>query len=170
MEDIRFKIAEAARMAGVSPSTLRLWETQDLIQPIRTPSGQRLYDRALVERLKTIAWLRSEKGLNPAAIRESLREEVSADDVNTSEHPDEEGPGAAEIPIGLKVRRLRRDAGKTLETIAQATGVSTSQLSTFERTSQGLSFTALHGVGKIFSARRVASLSWSGRRGRAVNP
>ena len=50
MDDIRFKIAEAARMAGVSPSTLRLWETQDLIQPIRTATGQRLYDRALVER------------------------------------------------------------------------------------------------------------------------
>ena len=63
MDDIHFKIAEAARMAGVSPSTLRLWETQDLIQPIRTPSGQRLYDRALVERLKTVAWLRSEKGV-----------------------------------------------------------------------------------------------------------
>ena len=73
MDDIRFKIAEAARMAGVSPSTLRLWETQDLIQPIRTATGQRLYDRALVDRLKHIAWLRSERGLNPAAIRESLR-------------------------------------------------------------------------------------------------
>lgn len=158
MDDIRFKIAEAARMAGVSPSTLRLWETQDLIQPIRTPSGQRLYDRALVERLKTIAWLRSEKGLNPAAIRESLREEVSADDADTSEFPDEVGPGAGEIPIGLKVRRLRRDAGKTLETIAQATGVSMSQLSTFERTSQGLSFTALHGVAS-FLGTTMASLS-----------
>lgn len=163
MDDIRFKIAEAARMAGVSPSTLRLWETQNLIQPIRTPSGQRLYDRALVERIKTIAWLRSEKGLNPAAIRESLREEVSADDVNTSEFADEDGPEVGEIPIGLKVRRLRRDAGKTLETIAQATGVSMSQLSTFERTSQGLSFTALHGVAR-FLGTTVASLSGQEQR------
>lgn len=158
MDDIRFKIAEAARMAGVSPSTLRLWETQDLIQPIRTPSGQRLYDRALVERLKTIAWLRSEKGLNPVAIRENLRDEGTAETPPSAQAGPEDNTDAAETPVGLKVRRLRRDAGKTLEAVAQATGVSFSQLSTFERTSQGLSFTALHGVA-AFLGTTIASLS-----------
>ncbi len=158
MDDIRFKIAEAARMVGVSPSTLRLWETQDLIEPIRTPSGQRLYDRALVERLKTIAWLRSEKGLNPAAIRQSLRDEDAADAAGFPEGEAEVGSEPAEMPVGLKIRRLRRDAGKTLEAVAQATGVSVSQLSTFERTSQGLSFTALHGVA-AFLGTTLASLS-----------
>ncbi|GEO86896.1 MULTISPECIES: MerR family transcriptional regulator [Alphaproteobacteria] len=158
MDDIRFKIAEAARMAGVSPSTLRLWETQDLIQPIRTPSGQRLYDRALVERLKTIAWLRSEKGLNPAAIRESLRDEAIGEDGSAFDFQNEDGSEPTEIPVGLKIRRLRRDAGKTLEAVAQATGVSVSQLSTFERTSQGLSFTALHGVARVLGTT-LASLS-----------
>ena len=158
MDDIRFKIAEAARMAGVSPSTLRLWETQDLIQPIRTPKGQRLYDRALVDRLKTISWLRSEKGLNPAAIRESLRgEPVAVEPEITSFEPEEAGDPAS-FPVGLKIRRLRREAGKTLEAVAQKTGVSVSQLSTFERTSQGLSFTALHEVASCLGTT-VASLS-----------
>ncbi|NGO66245.1 MerR family transcriptional regulator [Rhizobium daejeonense] len=159
MDDVHFKIAEAARMAGVSASTLRLWETQELIQPVRTPSGQRLYDLALVERLKTIAWLRSEKGLNPAAIRESLREDVSptvADEVG--EILDEDDTETSDIAVGQKVRRLRRDAGKTLEAVAQATGVSVSQLSTFERTSYGLSFTALHTVASYLGTT-VANLS-----------
>nr|WP_165826402.1 MerR family transcriptional regulator [Rhizobium wuzhouense] len=154
MEDIRFKIAEAARMAGVSPSTLRLWESQDLIQPIRTPTGQRLYDRILVDRLKHIAWLRSEKGLNPAAIRETLRERATDVDEDGTESDDDGG----DIRPGTRMRRLRREAGKTLETVAQATGVSVSQLSTFERTSQGLSFTALHEVARHLGTT-LASLS-----------
>lgn len=153
MDDIRFKIAEAARMAGVSPSTLRLWESQELIQPLRTETGQRLYDRALVDRLKQIAWLRSEKGLNPAAIRETLRDLPDADD-DAGEAEDD----ASDIRPGTRMRRLRREAGKTLETVAQATGVSISQLSTFERTSQGLSFTALHEVARHLGTT-LASLS-----------
>ncbi|MGF0540483.1 cupin domain-containing protein [Agrobacterium sp. ES01] len=158
MDEILFKIGEAARMAGVSPSTLRLWEAQELVQPIRTASGQRLYDRALVDKLQTIAWLRSEKGLNPAAIRENLRDE-GVDGVGSGEDTtgDESGyPG--ELPVGLKIRKLRRDAGHTLDAVAQATGVAISQLSTFERTSQGLSFTALHLVAN-FLGTTIASLS-----------
>ncbi|MCJ7996554.1 cupin domain-containing protein [Rhizobium cremeum] len=164
MDDIRFKIAEAARMAGVSPSTLRLWETQELIQPIRTPSGQRLYDLALVERLKTIAWLRSEKGLNPAAIRENLRDgPAPTAESDPAEVVEDEGAETAEIAVGQKVRRLRRDAGKTLEAVAQATGVSVSQLSTFERTSHGLSFTALHAVASLLGTT-IANLSGQEQR------
>ena len=108
--------------------------------------------------LKTIAWLRSEKGLNPAAIRESLREEGMGEEGNTFDLSEEEGGDPSGIPVGLKIRRLRRDSGRTLEAVAQATGVSVSQLSTFERTSQGLSFTALHGVA-AFLGTTLASLS-----------
>lgn len=157
MDEIRFKIAEAARMAGVSPSTLRLWETQDLLQPIRTATGQRVYDRALVDRLKRIAWLRSEKGLNPAAIRETLREETVTAEEDRAE-PDDEAIEAGDVRPGTRMRRLRRDSGQTLESVAQATGVSVSQLSTFERTSQGLSFTALHEVTRHLGTT-LASLS-----------
>lgn len=160
MDDIRFKIAEAARMAGVSPSTLRLWETQDLVQPIRTATGQRLYDRIVIDRLKRIAWLRTERGLNPAAIRETLKEEeaaAAAGDEDAGEGEEEPGD-VADIRPGSKIRRLRRDSGKTLESVAQATGVSVSQLSTFERTSQGLSFTALHEVARHLGTT-LASLS-----------
>lgn len=163
MDDILFKIGEAAKMAGVSASTLRLWETQELIQPIRTASGQRLYDRALVERLKTIAWMRSEKGLNPAAIRESLRDGIEGHDAERAEGPDGAIAENGEIPVGHKVRRLRREAGKTLEAVARATGVSVSQLSTFERTSQGLSITALHGVA-TFLGTTVSNLSGQEQR------
>jgi DNA-binding transcriptional MerR regulator/mannose-6-phosphate isomerase-like protein (cupin superfamily) len=137
-EQVRYKIAEAARMAGVSPSTLRLWESQGLIDPVRTESGQRLYETEHVERLKKISWLRNDKGLNPAAIRETL------DDVPGIQQKAQPKTADPQSDIGRKLRHLRREAGKTLEKVSAETGIPVSMLSTFERTSQGLSFTALH--------------------------
>ena len=151
MDDTAYKIADAARMAGVSASTLRLWEAQGLIDPLRTLSGQRLYDYALIARLQKIAWLRSERGLNPAAIREALSYEDEA-----------VCPLAAvpspEVPIGQKIRRLRQELRQTLGTVGHATGLPISVLSTFERTSTGLSFTALHAVAAHLGTT-VAALS-----------
>ncbi|MDQ0458148.1 MerR family transcriptional regulator [Rhizobium paknamense] len=160
MNDIRYKIAEAARIAGVSASTLRLWEDHGLIEPLRTTSGQRLYDAAHIERLKRISWLRAEKGLNPAAIRESLKPQATDE---PEEDGDLEDGGDIDPPIGIKLRRLRREAGKTLEAVAGATGLSVSLLSTFERTSQGLSFTALHELARHFGTT-IAALNGQEQR------
>jgi len=148
MDDrVRYKIAEAARMAGVSPSTLRLWESQGLIEPVRTESGQRLYEAAHVERLKRVRWLRTAKGLNPAAIRETLRAEEQ--DGVLSVAPDIEPP-STEKAIGPRLRHMRRDTGCTLEKVADKTGIAVSLLSTFERTSQGLSVKALHDLAEFY--------------------
>jgi len=148
MDDrVRYKIAEAARMAGVSPSTLRLWESQGLVDPVRTESGQRLYEAPHVERLKRVSWLRTSKGLNPAAIREALRaEEQSA----PAEAQIEGDTSSGEKMIGPKLRHLRREMGCTLEKVADKTGIAVSLLSTFERTSQGLSVKALHDLAEFY--------------------
>ncbi len=149
------KIAEAARITGVSPSTLRLWEQQGLIDPIRTPSGQRIYDATLIERLKTISWLRSEKGLNSAAIRQELTSDDTSDTMA-------EGRETADLAIGMRVRHLRKEAGLTLEAVARATGTVVSVLSTFERTSQGISVTGLHKVAQYLGTT-IATLSGQGK-------
>jgi DNA-binding transcriptional MerR regulator/quercetin dioxygenase-like cupin family protein len=147
MDDrVRYKIAEAARMAGVSPSTLRLWESQGLIEPVRTESGQRLYEASHVERLKRVSWLRTSKGLNPAAIRQAMRAEEHE---HQPESSGEVEPLTGEKTIGHKLRHLRREMGCTLEKVAEKTGIAVSLLSTFERTSQGLSFKALHDLAEF---------------------
>ncbi|CZT33367.1 MerR family transcriptional regulator [Rhizobium sp. 9140] len=154
MDDIRLKITEAARMAGVSASTLRLWESQGLIEPLRSATGQRLFDRTLMDRLKTIGWLRTEKGLNPAAIREVLKDESEpALPVETQAVPVEGGPAPA---IGAKIRHLRRQAGRTLQSVADETGIALSLLSSFERISQGLSLPALHALAACFGTTLAA--------------
>ncbi|MBD8554569.1 MerR family transcriptional regulator [Rhizobium sp. CFBP 8762] len=151
MDNTAYKIADAARMAGVSASTLRLWEAQGLIDPVRTPSGQRLYDHHLVARLQKIVWLRSERGLNPAAIRAALSGEGETVSPSTMDH-------SAEVPIGQKIRRLRLELRQTLAAVGHATGLPVSILSTFERTSTGLSFTALHALAAHLGTT-VAALS-----------
>jgi transcriptional regulator with XRE-family HTH domain len=94
--------------------------------------------------------------LNAAAIRDRL----SRYDETGMEERGETAASAdgTATPIGQKVRRLRRDAGSTLETVAQSIGISASLLSTFERTSQGLSLAALHDLAKYLGTT-VAALS-----------
>lgn len=146
MQGIRYRVAEAARLAGVSASTLRLWESQGLVVPGRSETGHRQYSAEDVARLKRISWLRSERGLNPAAIREALEtEDGAAPKVAAAE-----SEAGAQFDIGRKLRSLRHAAGLTLEDVAQAVGIAPSVLSTFERTSQGITFTILHGLADYF--------------------
>ncbi|PDT43481.1 MULTISPECIES: MerR family transcriptional regulator [Sinorhizobium] len=154
-DNIRYKVAEAARLAGVSASTLRLWETQGLVVPGRSATGHRQYTEADLARLKRISWFRAERGLNPAAIREALEAEGPAND--------DAGPGPsaeanADLQVGRKLRSLRHAAGKTLEQVAGEVGIAPSVLSTLERTSQGVSIAVLHNLAEYFGTT-VSSLS-----------
>ena len=158
-ETVRFKIAEAARMAGVSASTLRLWESQGLIEPVRTETGQRLYEQTHIDRLKKISWLRSEKGINPAAIRDNL----AAEEPQPAK-PKKTARRAPAQQMGAKIRKLRRDAGETLDKVSQETGISASLLSTFERTSQGLSLKSLHDLAHHFGTSFSALSGTGGTR------
>lgn len=49
--DQRIPVGEAARILGVSITTLRRWEREGRITPGRTPGGQRRYSIADVEAL-----------------------------------------------------------------------------------------------------------------------
>ncbi|WP_412104534.1 MerR family transcriptional regulator [Rhizobium beringeri] len=47
-----YTIAEAARSAGSTPSTLRLWEKEGLVLPDRSKKGHRRYDDNHIKQLK----------------------------------------------------------------------------------------------------------------------
>ncbi|MBZ7925462.1 MerR family transcriptional regulator [Ensifer adhaerens] len=153
MGAVRYKVAEAARLAGVSASTLRLWETQGLVVPERSPTGHRQYTESDLARLKRISWFRVERGLNPAAIREALEAEGAAEDQSGTAAVD-----SADNQVGRKLRSLRHAAGKTLEQVAGDIGIAASVLSTLERTSQGVSVAVLHNIAEYFGTT-VSSLS-----------
>jgi DNA-binding transcriptional MerR regulator/mannose-6-phosphate isomerase-like protein (cupin superfamily) len=137
---VRYKVAEAARLAGVSPSTLRLWESQGLVVPGRSETGHRQYSAEDVARLQRISWYRVERGLNPAAIREALE----------SEDPSDNAEASAVSDLGRRLRSLRHAAGKTLDQVAGDMRITSSTLSTLERTSQGVSFKTLHDLAEYY--------------------
>lgn len=141
---VRYRVAEAARLAGVSASTLRLWESQGLVVPSRSETGHRQYSAEDVARLKRISWFRAERGLNPAAIREALETEEGS-----AAGPDNGEPSASS-DIGRRLRSLRHAAGRTLDQVAADMGMTSSTLSTLERTSQGVSFKTLHDLADYY--------------------
>jgi MerR family transcriptional regulator, heat shock protein HspR len=63
-----FMISVAARLAGMHPQTLRIYEERGLIKPARSPKQTRLYSQRDVARLKRIQELTTGSGLNLAGV------------------------------------------------------------------------------------------------------
>lgn len=71
-----FPIRTVARLTGINPITLRAWERRhNLIRPIRTPSGHRLYSTADIELIRRIQSL-SEQGMGFSQIGIVLKREA----------------------------------------------------------------------------------------------
>ncbi len=126
-----YRIGEAARRVGVSPSALRLWERQGLVRPARSHGRYRLYTDGDLERLRRIRRLRQVDQLNAPGIRRMLRDTVV--------------PAAdAESRVdGRPIRRLREQHGLSLRQASSRTGLSISFLSSLERGVSGASVATL---------------------------
>lgn len=68
----RYMISVAAELVGMHPQTLRLYEARGLVRPRRTPGNTRLYSEGDLERLRTVAQLTGELGLNLAGVERVL--------------------------------------------------------------------------------------------------
>lgn len=137
------KVSDVASIAGVSPSTLRLWEKHGLVEPERTPSGHRYYNEESLARIRDIARLRSVQGLNFAAIKQVLGDERS--DVH-----------AVTQPLGARLRQLRESKQLTLRDVAALTGLAHSFISVLERTSGGASMTSLKKLAECYGTSVTA--------------
>ena len=74
-----FVISVAARLSGMHPQTLRIYERRGLVAPYRTEGGTRRYSQQDIERLLLIAELTS-AGLNLEGVKMviALQNELSA--------------------------------------------------------------------------------------------
>lgn len=63
-----YMIGIAAKLAGVHPQTLRIYERKRLICPQRTVGSTRLYSQRDIERLRLIKQLTQELGMNLAGV------------------------------------------------------------------------------------------------------
>lgn len=74
-----FVISVAARLSGMHPQTLRIYERRGLVAPYRTEGGTRRYSQQDIDRLLLISELTS-AGLNLEGVRMviELQDEISA--------------------------------------------------------------------------------------------
>lgn len=118
-------VGETARVLGVSPSTLRMWENVGLVSPARSNGRYRLYSPEVLEVLKRIKYLRDVKLLNLPGIRQELGRAPQA--------AARDGNGFKPTMLGGKLRQLRRKSSLGLVEAARRVKVSASFLSAIER-------------------------------------
>ncbi len=77
-EERLFRIGEVSRLTGVKAFVLRYWEQEiPALQPVKTPTGHRLYRREDIETVYEIKRLLYEQGFTLAGARKHLSETLS---------------------------------------------------------------------------------------------
>jgi DNA-binding transcriptional MerR regulator/quercetin dioxygenase-like cupin family protein len=162
---LSFRISEVSKMLKVSSSTLRQWENAGLTHPRRTRSGYRNYTREEVEQLKSIQHLRFEKNLNVDAIRHLMNNTRSSR--NGASRPSN---GTSMVPIGNRLRKLRRERSMTLSQAAKGTDLSVSFLSCLERGQAHASVAALQRLAVFYNTNVLSFFGGEQQAGKLVRP
>ena len=71
-----YRIGEVSRLTALKPFVLRYWETEfPMLEPVKSPSGHRLYRQEDVEMVLRIKRLLYDEGFTIAGARRHLREQ-----------------------------------------------------------------------------------------------
>jgi DNA-binding transcriptional MerR regulator/quercetin dioxygenase-like cupin family protein len=133
-------VGQTARILGVSPSTLRLWESVGLVAPVRSNGKYRLYSPELLKVLKRIKYLREVQRLNVPGIKRELG-------------PPRQARAAGEPkPLGPKLQRLRVRTGLGVSDAARRAGISAGFLSSVERGQANASVATLQRLAMTYGA------------------
>ena len=96
-----YVISIAANLAGCHPRTLRIYEEEGLLEPVRTETNIRLYSDVDLQRVRVIRYLTQVRGVNLAGVKLLLQFHDIADLLDElaaqldADEPDENGNGAA---------------------------------------------------------------------------
>jgi MerR family transcriptional regulator/heat shock protein HspR len=74
-----YVISIAASIAGCHPRTLRIYEEEGLVEPVRTDSNIRLYSDEDLQRVRVIRYLTQQRGVNLAGVKMLLQFPDAAD-------------------------------------------------------------------------------------------
>lgn len=98
-----YVISVAASLAGCHPRTLRIYEDEGLIDPVRTQTNIRLYSDEDLRKVRAIRYLTQVRGVNLAGVKlllqlrdiTDLLDEIAASwgDEEDGDGEDESGPG-----------------------------------------------------------------------------
>jgi DNA-binding transcriptional MerR regulator/quercetin dioxygenase-like cupin family protein len=133
-------VGQTARILGVSPSTLRLWESEGLVAPVRSNGKYRLYSPALLKVLKRIKYLRDVQRLNVPGVKRELGTTTKS---RSASEPK---------PLGPKLQRLRKRTGLGIADAAKRAGISSGFLSSVERGQANASVATLQRLATAYGA------------------
>lgn len=134
------KIGDVARLVGISPTVIRMWESLGLARPKRTASRYRLYSQEDVRLLKRASFLRKVRGMNAPAIVQTLKRD------GLTQPPRDGNAGA----LGARLRQLRTKKGASLASVAKAAGISVGFLSAIERSQMSASVATLRRLARYY--------------------
>jgi len=104
-----YRIGEVSKLTNTKAFVLRYWETEfPMLQPVKSPSGHRLYRKEDIETVHEIKHLLYEKGFTIAGARRHLAEASGAED--DAAGASSNGNRAAESRAAVDARVERRDA------------------------------------------------------------
>jgi DNA-binding transcriptional MerR regulator len=153
-------VGETARILGVSPSTLRLWENVGLITPARSNGRYRLYSRELLDVLKRIKYLRDVKLLNLPGIKQVLGKGPAERRSN----------GGGPTNVGPKLRQLRKRCGLGVVEAARRAKISPGFLSAIELERANPSVATLQRLTAAYGATTLDFFDIPGQPNRLIRP
>jgi len=105
-----YRIGEVSRVTNLKPFVLRYWETEfPMLEPVKSPSGHRLYRQEDVEMVLRIKRLLYDEGFTIAGARRHLREQNG-----TSESESASSGAASDGAAQLLSRKMLLDLRDTL--------------------------------------------------------
>jgi DNA-binding transcriptional MerR regulator len=106
-----YRIGEVSRLTALKPFVLRYWETEfPMLQPVKSPSGHRLYRQQDVDLVLKIKRLLYDEGFTIAGARRYLRESGNSE---AGEANANEAAGAA-APTAHLSRKMLLDLRDSL--------------------------------------------------------
>ena len=154
-------VGQTARILGVSPSTLRLWENVGLISPARSSGKYRLYDQDLLIILKRIKYLRDVKKLSVPGIKKMLTDTTSLNgQSSSSRQPD----------LGSKLRKMRKTLNLGIAEAARRSGISPGFLSAIELSKANASVSTLHRLSATYNTTVLEFFELPNHARRLIRP
>jgi len=103
-----YVISIAASIAGCHPRTLRIYEEEGLVEPVRTDSNIRLYSDEDLQRVRVIRYLTQQRGVNLAGVKMLLQFRDAADLLRelASAIDDLDRENGSSAPIPAKPKRM----------------------------------------------------------------
>jgi len=161
---VYYRIGDAARLLGISRSSLRNWERLGLLVPVRSQGLYRWYSREDLRKLRKIKFLRHTKHVNPAGIAAMFRGDAGESKSSQNEE------SKSKATIASKLSRLRREAGLTLVSVAKRTGVSPSFLSALEHGHANASIATLQKLAGLYNTNVLSFFTERSKARRLVRP